>query len=88
MNWETTPAKTSIAVECAICDDVFYSVDFGENHSADGCRCSNVIISIAPFVPPSHTGYYIMLKCADRANVKIYEVDRETRKQLEPYKEY
>jgi hypothetical protein len=83
-------AITTIAIECLICENIFYGKDIGpQKGAAMSCQCKNIFVSLAKFYAPRpyKSEYYMKLAC-DRKNTKIYEVMKDTLKRIEPHKDY
>jgi hypothetical protein len=88
---ERPKTKTTMAMECCICGEVYYTMNFGARNSADACECKNMRIGIKRFSIESSYGrspFYLTLTVRDRSNVKLYSVSRETLEPVQPYKEY
>lgn len=80
--------KTTGAIECARCGQIFYTMNFGRENMAATCSCSNVKITLQRFKPPARTEFYILLDCGNRKDVKLYDVFRETLERVNPDKDY
>lgn len=82
--------KTTGAMECTKCGQVFYTMNFGRHNSADSCTCQNMIITLGNFYAPQpgRSETYIKLQAKDRSSVKIYDVYRETLERVDPNKDY
>jgi hypothetical protein len=88
---ERPKTKTTMAMQCCVCENIFYTMNFGPQNSADACDCRNMRIGIARYsmIPsPGRSAFYLTLTVADRTNVKLYSVERETLEPVQPHKEY
>lgn len=88
---ERPKTKTTMAMECCICEKIFYTMDFGPMNSADACDCRNIKVGLRRFsMEPSYgrSPFYLTLKVESRKNVKLYSVLRKTLEPVQPYKEY
>ena len=82
-------SKTTGAIECADCGDIFYTKDISKENSAMSCSCKNIRITLGKFYAPQpgRSEHYILLHCT-RSKTKIYDVIKETLEPVQPYKEY
>jgi hypothetical protein len=83
---EKSRSRTTGAIECIKCGDIFYTKNIHKKNSAMGCKCRNIKITLGRFSSPSpgRSGFYIKLYCI-RKNTKIYEVIKETLEPVQPY---
>jgi len=82
-------SKTTGAIECTECGDIFYTKNINKENSAMACKCTNIKITLGKFFAPSpgKSEHYIMLYCK-RPMTKIYQVMKDTLNPIQPYKEY
>jgi hypothetical protein len=88
---ERPKSDTTTAMECVICDTIFFSKNFGPSNSADACQCRNMSIGIVNFATGQllyKNPFYIQLKVSNREKVKIYSVYKKNLKRVKPEKNY
>ena len=88
---EIPKAKTTMAMHCLGCENIFYLINFGTRNSADCCECRNMKISYRPFsgiAPGKKQTYFLSLTVQNRKNVKLYSVYKKDLVRVTPHKEY